>query len=81
MHAHSHVQFVEEEEEEELSHKYIINNSCVSIVTRLRIGRRGFNSRQRQGLFTFTTAGFEAHAASYPMGTGGCFPGENMAGA
>jgi hypothetical protein len=47
--------------------KLIFRGSSVSIVTRLRTGRPGFNSRQ--GL------GSEAHPVSYSMDAGALFPG------
>jgi hypothetical protein len=48
--------------------------SSVSIVTRLRPGRLGFDSRQ--GFFSLchrTQVGSGVHPASYSMGTGGSF--------
>jgi hypothetical protein len=49
-------------------------DSSVSIVTRLRTGRPGFNSRQELRIFLFFTAGcpyrLVAHPTSYPMNTG-----------
>jgi len=50
----------------------------VSIEIRLRVGRPGLIYRQGQ-LWTFfrhrIQTGSETHPASYPLGTGGFFPG------
>jgi hypothetical protein len=46
------------------------------------IGTLGFVSRRGLGIFLFITAfqnGSGAHPASYPMGTGGSFPGDKAA--
>jgi hypothetical protein len=54
-------------------------DSSVSIVTRLRAGRPWFDFLQGQGLFSLhhccVQTGSGAHPASYPMATGGSFPG------
>jgi hypothetical protein len=41
------------------------------------IGVLGFDSRQELGIFLFTTG---THPASYPVGTGGSFPGVKRSG-
>jgi hypothetical protein len=48
----------------------------------LRAGRPGFDSRQGQDLSLLHSVqtGPEAHPASYPMGTGGSFPGVKQQG-
>jgi hypothetical protein len=54
----------------------------VSIVTRLRAGRQGFDSRQEQ-LWDFSLRRVQtqsgAHPASYTVGTGGSFSGSKAA--
>jgi hypothetical protein len=49
----------------------------------LRAGRPGLDSRQGQdiSLLHSVQTGYEAHLVSYPKGTGGSFPGGEMAGA
>jgi hypothetical protein len=53
--------------------------SSVVIATRLCAGRSGFDSWLWLGIFLFATV-FGAHPASYPMRTGGSFPGGKAAG-
>jgi hypothetical protein len=55
--------------------------SSVSIVTRLRAGRPELSSRHGNGgtFFIFIT-GSGSHLASYPMGSGGLFPGGKAVG-
>jgi len=38
------------------SHHLTSLNNLVTIITRLQVGRSGFDSRQRQGFFLFATA-------------------------
>jgi hypothetical protein len=52
--------------------------SSVSIATRLRVRRPGFDSRYGQGFFPprhSVRTNFGAHRASYPMDTWDYFPG------
>jgi hypothetical protein len=58
--------------------------SSVSIVTRLRTGRLGFDSWQDLGLFSLLRrlqTGSGAHPASYSMGIGDSLPGGKTFGA
>jgi hypothetical protein len=45
-------------------------------------GIRGLDSRQGLGIFLFSSVqnGFGSHPASYPMATGGSFPGDTTPG-
>jgi hypothetical protein len=58
-------------------------HSSVGIATRLRVGDRGSNPGRNRGFFLLhivqTSTG--SHSASYPVGTGGCIPGDKAAGA
>jgi hypothetical protein len=53
--------------------------SSVSIVTRLRVGRPGFDSWQGKGFFSLchcVQTDFAAHVAFYTVRTGDSFPGD-----
>jgi hypothetical protein len=60
-----------------------IHGSSDSEVTKLRAGRSGLISRRcNNGIFSLRhrfQTGSGVHPASYPMGTGGCYPGEKAA--
>jgi hypothetical protein len=53
------------------------------LAIRKKIGVRGFDFRWEFGIFSLlhrVQTDFEAHLASYPMGTGGFFSGDKAAG-
>jgi hypothetical protein len=59
------------------------HDSSVSIVTRLRVGRPGFDYRQEQQFYSLShrvQTGSGAQPAFYPVGTGGGFRGVNQPG-
>jgi hypothetical protein len=59
-------------------------DNSVSRVTGLQVGRPGFDSRQGQRHFSLRHRiqnGSGTHPTSYPIGTGGSFPGDKAAGA
>jgi len=61
----------------------MISNSCLTIGYGLdNRGSGGFDSRQRLGIFFLhrVQTGSGAHAASYPRGTVGSFPGVKRPG-
>jgi hypothetical protein len=61
----------------------IIQDSSVSIVTRLRAERPGLDSQQRQGSFISQTRPHRLWdpPASYPLGAGVSFPGDKAVAA
>jgi hypothetical protein len=56
---------------------YCYCGSSVSIVTRLRVGRTGFHSRQGKRFFLFIRQTLGVHLVSYPKGTRVPSPGVN----
>jgi hypothetical protein len=63
---------------------YVSRGSAVGIVTAYGLDDRGVGVRVPVGsgfsLLHIVQTGSGAHAASYPMGTGGSFPGGKAAG-
>jgi hypothetical protein len=59
----------------------VVENVCVSgIAVGYGLDDRELESRQRLGIFLFTTTVWGAHPASYPVGIRGSFPGCKAAG-